>query len=314
MRDKMRKKIFMVLWIVLVISGLSVMSAYREHQFNEQLDENIDQLEQRITDETVTVKEDWKSLNTSDSEQISHLFASELLSACYLYLLDMNHYFKDVNKGNLLGRTIILQGHEYSSLDVYMILTGAYNDGANLWNCHPLKNKELEEPEIFCEILMAYIQDNQEWEEFMQSESYPEFISDFFIALEKRNGTTLQEAYQYIIDQENTYVHVGFYSEILLGSYQYLIKKSHENYLLHKEQNDFIHAQMDAEIIYYLFDTYQIRGNLQLKDILFYPPLSRGPLLIHNGFYDLIIILFITSVFTVIIFILTKKTRKKDNN
>lgn len=226
--------------------------------------------------------------------------------------MDINHYFRDVDKGNLIGKTFALQGYEYSLMDVYMILTGAYNNGTNLWNFNQRINEELEEPVFFCEMLVAYLENNQEWEEFMQSENYPEFVNDFFIAVEKRNDTTLQEAYQYIIDQETTYVNVEFYSKILLDSYQYLINKSHENYFLHKEQKDFIHAQMDAEIIYYLFDTYQIRGNLQLKDMLFSPPFSRGPLLIHNGFYDFIIILFSASFFTLIIFIMVKKTYKKN--
>ena len=308
----MRKKILIALWIVLVIGGQCVMSAYREYRFNEQLDENMKQLEQQITDETAPITEDWKSFSKSDPDQISYLISSELLSACHLYLLDINHYFRDVNKGYLLERTILLQGYEYSLLDVYMIMTGAYNTGANLWNLDPVINEELEESEIFYEMLIAYVEDNQEWKKFIQSESYSEFTSDFFIVIEKRNGTTLQEAYQYLIDQEDTYVHVEFYSNILLDSYQYLINKSHENYFLHKEQGDFIRAQMDAEIIYYLFETYHIRGSLQLKDILFYPPFSKGPLLIHNSFYDFIIILFSASLFTLIIYIMAKKVYKKD--
>lgn len=64
----MRKKIFIGLWIILLISGQCVMSAYREHQFNEQLDENIEQLEQQITDETDTRTEDWKSFNKNDPD------------------------------------------------------------------------------------------------------------------------------------------------------------------------------------------------------------------------------------------------------
>jgi len=313
MRDKLRKTstIIVITWIVLTMCGLILISAYREHRFNEQLEGNINDLEHEIDDRSLHLNTEQAIFYTGDPEQISDFFQSQLYTIYYSYLLDVNKYFRNIEKGNIIGGTVSIQGYEYSLFDLHRILVISYSDSTDAWKCHSSRTKG---DKTYCSMLSSYLVKNGDWKGFTQSENYSQFVNDFFVALENKNGSTLQEVYHYVINQEDTNISVDFHSDTLLDSHQYLVQRSYENYLMHKEQNDFIHAQMDSEIIYTLYKTYKSGETIGMYDFITILPISTGFVTIHNVFHDVFTILFISSAICVIIFLLNKKYVKKNNN
>ena len=250
-------------------------------------------------------------LDTGDPEQVSDFFQFQLYTDYYSYLLDVNNYFRDIEKGNIIIGTVSIQGYEYSLFDLHRILVISYSDCIDAWKCHSSRTRG---DKTYCSMLTLYIANYEDWKKFIQSESYSQFINDFFATLENKNDNTLQEVYDHVINQEDTHFSVKFHSDTLLNSYQYLIQRSYENYLMHKEQDDFVHAQMDAEIIYALYRTYTSGEPIEMHDFMTLLPVSTGFVTIHNVFYDIFTILFISSAICVIYFLLNKKYVKRNNN
>ena len=114
-----------LLWIVLVVGGLSGISLYRQQYFEEHVESTISELKEEMEKHFFELEEKWKTLDKSDPEEISHYFELEALYHRYPYIIDFCHYLQNQEKGNLLTGTFTTQAYEGALLEGSLIIRSA---------------------------------------------------------------------------------------------------------------------------------------------------------------------------------------------
>jgi hypothetical protein len=84
---------------------------------------------------------------------------------------------------------------------------------------------------------------------------------------------------QQILDYKERTSSGNLYQDVLSESYVYLAQTACRNYYTHKDQNDFVKAIMDAEIIYSVNIGFH---NLSKASCVCSAPLSTGVVYIHT--------------------------------
>lgn len=106
---------------------------------------------------------------------------------------------------------------------------------------------------------------NGTWKEFESSSLYQEFLDEVFADLEHNNDESLDEVYENIMQIPDSYN--SFWKDLILKpSLEYtkkLAKESHMNYYKHKSENDYISSNIDASMIYWIWEDWEkMDGNL----------------------------------------------------
>ncbi len=96
------------------------------------------------------------------------------------------------------------------------------------------------------------------------------------------------------------------YRKALLQAYVYLAETAYSNYQMHKNQNEFPKAVVDAEVVY------SVRGfsrHLDTKEtaITTLMPFRRGDIYVHSAILDLAIVLTFTTLLLVVTWFMMKK-------
>lgn len=278
----------MVVWVALLFGGFVSISYYRQQQFEQRIEKNIVELEKAIEENSMDFKKEWETLDKSDPVEISRYFRSELSSLYCTHFLDYNKYAQNLEKSFLRG-TFQTQANEYTVLMVHYAILFASHPVTGEWDCDTVTNQ----PGNYCEMLSAYFSQDQSftWEEFVGSEDYAAFLTEFYHLQETKEEVTLQEAYKHILDYEEGIASENFYQKALLQSYVYLAQTAYNDYYTHKNQNDFIEASMDAEIVYSVNGLLHNVDEASAATLVSMTPLRTGVIYVHNSVLD------ITAVF-----------------
>ncbi len=305
----MRKaKILVAVWIALLLGGVVSVSYYRQHQFEEQIEKNIAELEKRIEEDSINLKKEWETLDKSDPVEISDYFRSELFSLYFIYFLDYNKYMQNPEKSFLSG-TFQTQGYEYTVLEAHSAILSAYYSGAVEWDCHTTEITN--QTGDYCELLSTYSTgEDFTWEEFINSEEYGVFLNEFYHLLETKKEVTLQKAHQQTTQYGEGTFSENSYQEVLSQSYVYLAQTAYNNYYTHKDQNDFVKAIMDAEIVYSVNNSLHNLDKISATTYIFSTPLSTGFIHIHSSFLDICIVFILSTCIVVATWIVLKKFKK----
>jgi len=296
-----------IVWIVLVVIGLSLISFYRRHQFQEEIEKTITEIEEKIEEYSVELKTQWETLDKSNPVAISHYFESEIKYPYFIYFLNYCKYLQNQKEGNLFIGTFQIQAYRGSLLESYFILYLAQDEGAIEWDCDRIKSGF---GGNYCTLLLDYAEEyentNQKfnWEEFENSDEFKEFLNDFYYSVENKEGTTLGEAYQFVkglegVDPKNVY------REASLQSYRYLAETGYINYYMHKDQNDFVKVLMDAKVVYV---TYWSSETWDTKMTVFTTlmPVYYGYFYVHSSILDVVAVLGGSTLIVVVVWIVTK--------
>lgn len=299
----------MVVWVALLLGGFVSISYYRQQQFEERIEKNIVELEKTTEENSMDLKKEWETLDKSDSVEISQYFNSELFSSYFTHFLDYNKYVQNLEKSFLRG-TFQTQAYEYTVLNVHFAILSAYSSTAVEWDCNTITNQ----PGDYCEMLSTYFRRQDQsftWEEFIGSEEYVVFLNEFYHLLETKKEVTLQEAYQQILDYEEGTASENFYQEALLDSYVYLAQTAYNDYYTHKDQNDFIEASMDAEIVYSVNDLLHNVDKVSAATFVSTTPLPTGFICIHNSVLDISVVFILSTGIVVAIWIVLNELQKE---
>jgi hypothetical protein len=311
----MRKKtkILMVIWVSFLLGGFVSISYYRQQQLQEQIEKNIAKLEEKIDEDSINLKKEFEALDKSNPVEISDHFGTELFSLYFVYFLDYHRYVQHMEKSFLKG-TFQTQAYEYSLLKVHNLILHAYSLGTIKWECNTMEitsqNGE------YCEMLSAYFTGKDQsftWEEFIGSDDYAAFLNGIYSSLETRGEITFQQTYQQILDYKERTSSGDLYQDVLSESYVYLAQTAYRNYYMHKDQNDFVRAIMDAEIMYSVVsDYFDDLDKTSVASLVFSTPLSTGFVRIHNVILDIDFIFILSTCSVVVMWIVLNEFKKLD--
>lgn len=294
-------------WVVLVLVGLSAFSYYQQQYFENQLERNMNEIKEEMDNESVELEEEWETLDKSNPKKVLHYFELETYSYYYAYLLDFHQYLQRQERGNFITGTFATQACEGALLEGFFIIHLAHSHGVTeLYS-------EGEYHEIFLNYSQKYEDTNQvfSWEAFKDSKEFGEFLDEFYHFLENKEEITLQETYQEIKDLEKADI-LNPYRKALLRSYVYLVETSYDNYDMHKNQNDFVKALIDAEVIY---SVYRFSRHLDTKEtaLTTVMPFQHGIIYVHSSILDLSgVLIFSTFLVAVIWFVMREKSHLSD--
>lgn len=298
-----RKQILVILWIVLVLGGLSGISYHRQKYFEDHLENNITELTKDMEERSFELEERWESLDKSDPGKISHYFESEALFCYNPYLIDFHRYLQNRKNSSLLLGTFTTQAEEGALLEGTLLIRSAVSR-PELWIWYPGGECH--------EIFLHYVQQYEDkhtftWGEFIKSEEYKQFLNEFYYFIENKEEISLQEAYQEIKDISKL-DNLHMYRKALLDSYIYLAETSYNNYQVHKNQDEFMKSFMDAEVVY---SVYRFTRNLETKEIVIttLTPFRRGIIYIHSSILDIVGVLTFSTALVIVIWFLLKKLR-----
>ena len=291
-----------VAWIVLVLVGLSLISYHQQQYFEEHLEKIMGEMEEEMEYESINLGEEWENLKKSDPSKICYYFTLETTSRSYFYHLHVYEYFQKNDKGSVLTGTFSTQADEGALLESVLIIRVASSREYRGW-CTDGE---------YCKILLDYSREykgsNQtfDWEEFKDSDEFGEFVDEFFYYVENKKETTLQDTYHQIKDLENTATLRNPYRKALLQAYVHLAETAYSNYQMHKNQNEFTKAVMDAEVVYSVhgFSLYLDTKETVITTLI---PFRRGDIYAHSAILDLAIVLTLSTFFTVVTWFMIKK-------
>lgn len=285
------------------------ISYYRQQQFQEQIEKNIVELEKRIEEDSISLKEEWQALDKTNPVEISDYFRSELFSLYFVYFLDYHKHAQKTEKGSFEG-TFGTQAYENALLMIHFLILTSPGPGMQEWDCSRMEDTH--EGGVYCELLSNYFKtedDNLTWEEFVDSQEYAAFLEEIYRNLETRGETTLQQTYQQILDYKERTSSGNLYQDVLSESCVYLAQTAYGNYYTHKEQNDFVKAIMDAEIIYSVNFRFQ---NLSTTSYVYSAPLSTAIVYIHSSILDISLVFILSTCIVVAIWIVLSELEKQD--
>ncbi len=111
-----------VAWIVLVLVGLSLISYRQKQYFEEHLEKNISEMEEKMEDELINLGEKWEDLDKSDPSKICYYSGLETTSLSHYYHLHVYEYFRKKDRGNVLTGTFSTQADEGAFLESVLIV------------------------------------------------------------------------------------------------------------------------------------------------------------------------------------------------
>ena len=291
---------FIVTWIILVLIGLSVISHLQQRNFENHLENISGEIEAEIEDLSRELEERWGSLDKGDPSKICNYCTLETTHYYYTYLSDFYEYMKKKEKGNILVGTFSTQANEGALLQGAIILRVTNSAESRGWD-----------PEDeYCSILFDYSQhysSNQvfNWEEFKSSDEYKEYTNELYDYLENKEETTLHETYQQIKNYEETAAFRDPYRKALLQSYIYLAETGYTNYQMHRNQDEFVKAVIDAGVVYSV-DGFS--RHLETWETVFTTlmPFQLGDFYIHSAILDLVFVLILSTHLVIIIWFVVK--------
>lgn len=304
-----KKRILITVWGSLLLCGFVSISYYRQQQFQGQIENNIIELEKKIEEDSISLKEEWQTLDKTNPVEISDYFRLELFSLYFIYFLDYCKHVQKTEKGSFEG-TFRTQAYENALLMIHFLILTSPHSGMQEWDCSRMEDTG--KGGVYCELLSNYFRtedDNLTWEEFADSQEYAQFLEEIYSSLETRGEITLQQTYQQILDYKERTSSGDLYQDVLSESYVYLAQTAYRNYFMHKEQNDFIKAIMDAEIIYSVNFRFQ---NLSTTSYVYSAPLSTGVVHIHSSILDIIFVFILSTCIVVAIWIVLNEFEKLD--
>jgi hypothetical protein len=309
---KRKKKILILVWVSLLLGGFVSISYYRQQQFQDQIERNIAELEKKIEEDSISLKEEWQALDKTNPVEISDYFRSELFSLYFIYFLDYHEYIQKTEKGSLEG-TFQTQAYENALLMIQFLVLTSPDPGMQEWDCSRME--ETNEGGEYCVMLSNYFRSedgNLIWEEFVDSEDYAVFFDEIYHSLETKQEMTLQQTYQQILDYKERTSSGNLYQRVLSESYAYLAEIAYRNYYTHKGQNDFVKAIMDAEIIYSVNFGFHNLSEANVASYVYSAPLSTGVVHIHSSILDISLVFIFPTCVVVAAWIVLNKLEKRD--
>ena len=283
-----------VTWIVLVLIGLSLISQFQQWHFENHLEKLMGEIAEN-EDQSRELEEMWESLDKGDPSEICYYCRLGTTHYCDTYRYDFYEYLMKKEKGNFLIGTFLTQADEGAFLEGVLIIRVSY----------PAVSSGRYADDEYCEILSDYSQrcegSNQvfNWEEFKSSDEYREHIDELYHSLENVEEISLQDTYEQIKNLEETALRDP-YRTALLQSYVFLAETAYTNYQMHRNQDEFMKAVTDAEIVY---SVHGFSRHLETKETVFttLTPFRRGDIYVHSAIRDLVIVLTLSMFLAVIL-------------